>query len=69
MKLTRRDWVLANGQSVDFDWAVALMDRRLRAELQTELAPCSAQSFIDAYLVAHRVKFGEDFDIVTVRHR
>ena len=35
------------------------------AELQTELAPCSTQAFMNAYAAAHRVKFGEDFSIVT----
>jgi hypothetical protein len=41
------------------------MDKKLRSELQTELAPCSAQRFIDAYAVAHRAKFGEDFIVGT----
>ena len=63
--MTQRDWVLVNGQSVDFDGAVVLMDKKLRSELQTELAPCSAQRFIDAYAVAHRAKFGEDFIVGT----
>jgi hypothetical protein len=52
---------------VDFDGAVVLMDKKLRSGLQTELAPCSAQRFIDAYAVAHRAKFGEDFIVGTSR--
>ena len=49
--------------------AFALMDDKLRAELQTELTPCSTQAFMNAYPAAHRVKFGEDFSIVTSSSR
>jgi hypothetical protein len=34
------------------------MDHKLRAELQTELAPCSMQVFMDTYAAAHPV-YGE----------
>jgi hypothetical protein len=37
--LAQPEWVLLNGQPVDFIGAFALMDDKLRAELQTELAP------------------------------
>jgi hypothetical protein len=30
-----------------------------------ELAPCSAQAFMDAYAAAHHEKFGEEFSVVT----
>ena len=63
--LAQPEWVLLNGQPVDFIGAFALMDDKLRAELQTELAPCSTQAFMNAYAAAHLVKFGEDFSIVT----
>ena len=63
--LPQPEWLLLNGQPVDLIGAVALMDDELRAELQTELAPCSTEAFMDAYAAAHRVKFGEDFSIVT----
>ena len=44
--LAQPEWVLLNGQPVDFIGAFALMDDKLRAELQTELAPCSTQAFM-----------------------
>ena len=30
-----------------------------------ELAPCSAQAFMDAYPAAHHAKFGEEVSVVT----
>jgi hypothetical protein len=33
--------------------AFALIDEKLRAHLQVELAPCSTQAFMDAYAAAH----------------
>jgi 3-phosphoglycerate kinase len=63
--LTEPEWVLVNGQPVDFIGAFALMDKKLRAQLQTELAPCSTQAFMDAYATAHRAMFGEDFSVIT----
>jgi 3-phosphoglycerate kinase len=59
------EWVLVDGQPVDFAGAFNLMDNKLRAQLQMELAPCSTQVFMDAYAAAHRAKFGEDFSVVT----
>jgi hypothetical protein len=43
--LAQPQWVLLNGQTVDFIGAFALMDDKLRAELRTELASCSTQAF------------------------
>jgi 3-phosphoglycerate kinase len=63
--LARPEWVLVNGQPVDFIGAFALMDNKLRAQLQTELAPCSTQVFMDAYAAAHRAKFGKEFGVMT----
>ena len=63
--LTEPEWVLVNGQPVDFIGAFALMDKKLRAQLQTELAPCSTQVFMDAYATAHRATFGEEFSVIT----
>jgi hypothetical protein len=51
--LPEPEWALVNGQPVDFIGAFALMDNRLRAQLQTELAPCSTQVFMDAYAQAY----------------
>jgi 3-phosphoglycerate kinase len=63
--LAQPEWVLLNGQPVDFIGAFALMDNKLRAQLQTELAPCSTQVFMDAYAAAHRAKFGKEFGVMT----
>jgi hypothetical protein len=63
--LTQSEWVLLNDQPVDFAGAFALMDDKLRAQLQAELAPCSTQAFMDAYAAAHRAKFGKEFSIAT----
>jgi hypothetical protein len=57
--------VLLNGQPIDFAGVFALMDNKLRAQLQAELAPCSTQAFMDAYVAAHRAKFGEEFSAIT----
>ena len=52
-----------NGYEVDFDACVILMDDEIREELHMELAPCTEQEFLDAYVERHAEKFGEDFDI------
>lgn len=52
-----------NGYEVDFDACVILMDDEIREELHMELAPCTEQEFLDAYVERHAEKFGEDFQI------
>lgn len=54
---------IAVDHDVDFAAAVALMDDEIREKLHAEMAPCSNQSFIDAYCKAHKTKFGEDFKV------
>lgn len=49
------------GQEVDFDTAVNLMDDEIREHLHHKMAPCSKQTFIDAYINAHEEKYGEEF--------
>ena len=63
--MTESEWVLVNGEPIDLVGAFALMDDKLRAQLQVELAPCSTQVFMDAYATAHRAIFGEDFGVIT----
>jgi hypothetical protein len=55
------DW---DGREVDYDSAVALMDDDIREGLHATLASCSEQDFFDAYLIAHYVKYGEEFTII-----
>ena len=55
--------VLLNGYEQDMDAVVDMMDDELREEMHNELAPCTDQEFVDAYVVAHRVKYGAQFVI------
>lgn len=55
--------VLLNGYEQDMDAVVNMMDDNIREELHNKLAPCTAQKFVDAYVVAHRAKYGEQFEI------
>lgn len=55
--------VLLNGNLVDFDAAVNMMDDEIREELHNKLAPCTDQEFMDAYAEAHEAKFNERFEI------
>lgn len=55
--------VVLNGQARDFDACVNLMDDNLRERLHDLLAPCTDQEFLDAYVVAHRAKHGEEFRV------
>ncbi len=55
-------WVRgADGQMVDFDGAVALMDDDIREDLHSKASHWTAQEFMDAYCEAHLEKYGEDF--------
>lgn len=56
--------VMLNGCEVDFDACVSLMDDEIREELHAEMAPCTEQEFLDAYVKRHAEKFdGEVFQI------
>ena len=52
-----------NGYEVDFDACAILMDDEIREELHMELAPCTEQEFLDAYVERHAEKFDEEFQI------
>lgn len=54
--------VIINGNRVDFDAAVNLMDDEICADLHSSQDWKSDQDFADAYVVAHAEKFnGEEF--------
>ena len=55
--------VLLNNHEVDFDAAVNMMDAEIREALHNELAPCTEQEFMDAYVEAHEAKYNERFEI------
>lgn len=46
-----------------FETAVALMDDEIREEVHAELAPCSEEEFLMAYMDRHFEKYGEYFQI------
>lgn len=50
--------VMLNGCEVDFDACVVLMDDEICEELNSEMAPCTEQEFLDAYVQRHAEKFG-----------
>lgn len=56
--------VMLNGCEVEFDACVVLMDDEICEELNFEMAPCTEQEFLDAYVQRHAEKFdGEQFQI------
>lgn len=46
-----------------WDYIVGLMDDDLREHLHSELAPCTQQEFLTAYIEKHAEKFGEEFQV------
>lgn len=56
--------VMLNGEMVRYDVCVNAMDKEIAEELHMELAPCTEQEFIDAYVERHAEKYnGEEFEI------
>lgn len=55
--------VYLNGKDVDYEDALNSMNDELRGLLHDQLVPCAAQTFLDAYVEAHREKFGEEFEV------
>jgi hypothetical protein len=55
--------VLLNGEQVDFNVCVNLMDDELRELVHRDIAPCSDQQFLDEYCKRHFDKYGEDFTL------
>ena len=52
----------ANGDTVEYEVAQFYMDDELREQVHQELAPCSNQTFYDAYCALHREKYGVEFE-------
>lgn len=51
------------GVSIEYEVAVALMDKELCEELNYQLAPCTEQEFFNAYAKAHEEKFSEEWEL------
>lgn len=56
--------VTVAGNIVSMAAAAELMDDEIREELAAELAPCTAQAYVDAYSAAHLAKYGEIFQVM-----
>ena len=41
--------------------AVQLMDDEIRERVHEEVAPCTALEFLEAYMIAHKEKYGAEF--------
>ncbi len=53
--------VTFNGMTLEFDVIAFKMDPALKAEVQTAMPAASEQALLDAYMAAHRERFGKDF--------
>jgi hypothetical protein len=53
--------VILDGKETDFAAAAMLMDDDIRERLHADMAPCTAQDFLDAYCRAHLTKYAEPF--------
>jgi hypothetical protein len=52
-----------NGITMEFSVVESLMDAQLKQEVSAQLDSYSEQSLLDAYITAHREKFGKDFPL------
>lgn len=50
-----------NGMTMEFSVVENMMDVEIRQKLQTELTGYTEQSLLDAYMAAHKEKFGKEF--------
>ena len=57
--MTARE-IIENGL---YNAAVNMMDDEIREKLHRELAPCTDEEFLTAYMVEHEKRFGEEFTI------
>jgi hypothetical protein len=60
--MSKQIWVKgADGQTVDYEGAVMLMDDEIREDLHTQASDWTEQEFMNAYCAAHLAKYGEEF--------
>jgi len=50
-----------NGMTMDFSVVEFMMDSQLKSDVANQLKSYSEQSLLDAYLIAHKAKFGKEF--------
>jgi hypothetical protein len=49
------------GHEVDYEAAVAKMDKALKEQIEKTKGDCPPQEFFEAYYAAHELRFGEEF--------
>lgn len=52
-----------NGITMEFSVLESMMDAQLKQDVSVGLEQYSEQSLLDAYITAHREKFGTDFPL------
>ena len=50
-----------NGMTMEYSVVESMMDSELKHDVQSLLSEFTEQSFLDAYLEAHKLKFGKEF--------
>lgn len=50
-----------NGMTMEFSVVESMMDAKLKSDIESSLETYSEQSLLDAYMAAHREKFGKEF--------
>lgn len=53
-----------NGNKIDYEAAVSLMDDNICEELHGEITPCTDQEFYDAYCERHKEVYEEEFRVM-----
>ena len=50
-----------NGMTMEFDVVAGMMDAEVKAAVTETLGDCTEQELLDAYMKAHKEKFGSEF--------
>ena len=50
-----------NGMTMEFDVVASMMDAELKSAVLGELGECTEQELLDAYMKAHKEKYGTSF--------
>lgn len=50
-----------NGMTMEYSVVESMMDAGVKQAVESELSDTSEQAFLDAYMKAHKDKFGKEF--------
>lgn len=50
-----------NGMTMEFSVVEGMMDAELKTAIAAELGEYTEQALLDAYMIAHKQKFGKEF--------